>query len=157
MCNNLNVIIIYLYIKLIIIDKITDKNELNKNLNLHQLKNIKESIKIIKKDNIETYTNKFLIITDSEFWINVITKWCNNWIKKNQYLDKKNVDIILYINYYLNLLNNENILIDFKFIRGHSDKNNSNETLNIYQKGNIMADKLANIGKENFDINIKLI
>ena len=104
-----------LYIKLIIIDKITDKNELNKNLNLHQLKNIKESIKIIKKDNIETYTNKFLIITDSEFWINVITKWCNNWIKKNQYLDKKNVDIILYINYYLNLLNNENILIDFKF------------------------------------------
>ena len=114
--EGLGILYSLLYIKLIIIDKITDKIELNKKLNLHKLQNIKESINIIKKNNLETYKNKFLIITDSEFWINVITKWSNNWIKKNQYLDKKNVDLILYINYYLYLLNNENILIDFKFI-----------------------------------------
>jgi hypothetical protein len=102
------------------------------------------------------YQYKFLIVTDSEFWINVITKWSNNWIKKKLYMDKKNLDIILYINYYLYLLNTNNILIDFKFIRGHADKN-KNEELDIYQKGNIIADKLANIGKESLDLNIKLI
>ena len=66
-----------------------------------------------------------------------------------------NIQIILYINYYLHLLNNNNILIDFKFIRGHADKN-KNEQLDIYQKGNIMADKLANKGKERLDLNISI-
>lgn len=146
-----------IYIKLILVDKIIEKNELNKKLNITSINNIKDSIKVIDKYKINEYKYKFLIITDSEFWINVITKWCNNWVKKNQYLDKKNIDIILYINYYLHLLNNEKILIDFKFVRGHSDKNNNNNSLNIYQKGNVMADKLANIGKENLDIVIKLI
>lgn len=146
-----------IYIKLILVDKIIEKNELNKKLNITSINNIKDSIKVINKDKTNDYNYKFLIITDSEFWINVITKWCNNWVKKNQYLDKKNIDIILYINYYLYLLNNEKILIDFKFVRGHSDKNNSNNSLNIYQKGNVMADKLANIGKENLDTVIKLI
>jgi len=53
------------------------------------------------------------------------------------------------------MLNNNNILIDFKFIRGHADKN-KNEQLDIYQKGNIMADKLANKGKERLDLNISI-
>lgn len=153
--EGLGILYSLIYIKLIIIDKIVEKEELNKKLNLINLNNIKDSIKVITKYKSEEYKNKFLIITDSEFWINVITKWSNNWIKKNVYLEKKNLDIILYINYYLSILNTEKILIDFKFIRGHSDKNHS--TLNLYQKGNVMADKLANIGKENLDINIKLI
>lgn len=144
-----------IYLKLIIIDNIQDKEELNKALSLDKLENIHDSLKIINKKDYSKYQYKFLIVTDSEFWINVITKWSNNWIKKKLYMDKKNLDIILYINYYLHLLNNNNILIDFKFIRGHADKN-KNEQLDIYQKGNIMADKLANKGKERLDLNISI-
>lgn len=154
--EGLGILYSLIYIKLIILDQINDKTELNKNLSLCNINNIQESLKVINKKNDTEYEYKFLIVTDSEFWINVITKWSNNWIKKKLYMDKKNLDIILYINYYLNLLNDNNILIDFKFIRGHADKN-KNEQLDIYQKGNVMADKLANIGKERSDLNIKLI
>ena len=98
---------------------------------------------------------KYLIITDSEFWINVITKWSNNWIKKNLVFEKKNIDLVYHINYYLNILYKNNILIDFKFIRAHSDKNKTTK-LNLFQKGNVMADKLANIAKENTTYNVKI-
>ena len=154
--EGLGILYSLIYIKLIILDQIDDKIELNKNLSLCQINNIQESLTVINKKKDTEYQYKFLIVTDSEFWINVITKWSNNWIKKKLYMEKKNLDIILYINYYLNLLNDNNILIDFKFIRGHADKN-KNQQLDIYQKGNIMADKLANIGKERSDLNIKLI
>ncbi len=154
--EGLGILYSLIYLKLIILDNIQDKEELNKNLLLNKLENIHKSLQIINKKEYSEYQYKFLIVTDSEFWINVITKWSNNWIKKKLYMDKKNLDIILYINYYLYLLNTNNILIDFKFIKGHADKN-KNEELDIYQKGNIMADKLANIGKESLDLNVKLI
>jgi ribonuclease HI len=152
--EGLGILYSLIYIKLISIDKITDKDELSKNLILDHIYNIQENMNVITKNKLEEYVNKFLIVTDSEFWINVITKWSNSWIKKKQYLDKKNVDIVLYINYYLSLLNNNKILINFQHVRGHADKKSNVNDLDIYQKGNIMADKLVNIGKENQDLSI---
>jgi ribonuclease HI len=155
--EGLGILYSLIYIKLIALNKLVDKNEILSKLNLKKINNIHDSLKVINKLNINEYKNKFLIVTDSEFWINVITKWSNNWIKKKLYMEKKNLDIIIYINYYLSLLNNNKILINFQFVRGHADKKNNNNTLDIFQKGNIMADKLANIGKENTDLSVKLI
>ena len=80
----------------------------------------------------------------------------NGWINKNLIYDKKNLDIILYINYYYTMLINNNIEINFKHIKGHSDKD-KNATLNLYQRGNVMADKLANLAKKNTNLNIKIV
>jgi hypothetical protein len=42
-------------------------------------------------------------------------------------------------------------------VRGHADtKKNKDSKYTIYQKGNIMADKLANIAKENSNNNVKI-
>jgi len=143
-----------IYIKIINIDKIKDKNEILEHFKIDKIKNIKKELKALqltKKSN-----NKYLIVTDSEFWINVITKWMNGWINKNLIYDKKNLDIILYINYYYTMLINNNIEINFKHIKGHSDKDKT-ATLNLYQRGNVMADKLANLAKKNTNLNIKIV
>ncbi len=103
-----------------------------------------------------TYYKYYQIITDSEFWINVITKWSNNWIKQKTILTKKNLDINYYINILLNELLNNGHAIHFKFVRGHADKNSKDKKFNFYQKGNIIADKLANIAKENTNYNVKI-
>lgn len=140
-------------------NKVIDSSELISNINNINLNNsitfteckyynLSKSLPDIKYD-------KYLIITDSEFWINVITKWSNNWFKKKVTFDKKNVDLIYYINYYLTILFDKNILIDFKFVRGHSDKDKTKK-LDIFQKGNVMADKLANIAKDNNNYNVKI-
>jgi hypothetical protein len=146
-----------IYIKLIMVDKIISKENILEDINNINLNKALEFKEYNPDFNNKQYI-KNLIITDSEFWINVITKWSNNWIKKKQIMDKKNIDIIYYINYYLNLLLDNNIIISFKFVRGHADKNNSkeNKKFNIFQKGNIIADKLANIAKENTSYEIKI-
>lgn len=120
--EGLGILYSLIYIKLIVLNKLIDKDEILNKCNLKKINNINDSFNVITKLKDCQYKNKFLIITDSEFWINVITKWSNSWIKKKIYMDKKNLDIILYINYYLSLLNNNKILIDFQFVRGHSDK-----------------------------------
>lgn len=154
--EGLGILYSLIFIKSIVLDNLENKKDILKNMKIDFINNIHESFKIITRFDINSYNFKFLIVTDSEFWINVITKWSNSWIRKKTYIDKKNLDIILYINYYLYILNSNNILIKFKFIRGHSDKKNTIDKLNLFQKGNIMADKLANIGKENKDLNIKI-
>jgi len=146
-----------IYIKLIALNKLENKNDILNKFNIKQLNNIHESLNVINKLESYKYKYKFLIITDSEFWINVITKWSNNWIKKKLYMEKQNLDIIIYINYYLSLLNNNKILVDFQFVRGHSDKKTNVNNLDVFQKGNVMADKLANIGKESTELSIKLL
>jgi ribonuclease HI len=164
--EGLGILYSLIYIKLICVNKINSKDDIITEINNIKLDtNLEFKEYAINLDNKNL--NKFLIITDSEFWINVITKWLNNWIKKNQYLDKKNIDIIYYINYYMNLLLDNNIFIEFKFVRGHADKllNNENNLKNnnenkvkysIFQKGNIIADKLANIAKDNITNDVKI-
>jgi ribonuclease HI len=144
-----------LYLKSLLINNV-NKTELVDYLNTYQVSNnnleFKEYIIPFKTNNYKFYQ----IITDSEFWINVITKWGNNWIKQNKVLEKKNIDIIYFINGLLNELLDNKTIIHFKFVRGHSDKNNKEKKYNIYQKGNVIADKLANIAKENVNYNIKI-
>lgn len=145
-----------IYIKILMIDKITNRNIINRKIEFDlQLLNIKDNIKQIdlKKDN----KYKFMIVSDSLFWINVITVWMNSWIKNKKLLDYKNIDLLVYINYYMNILYENNINIIFKHIKGHSDKKVKAEDLNMYQRGNILADKLANYGNQLSNNDIKII
>lgn len=144
-----------MYIKLVSIDKIKNKKLIGQNMKLPIINNILNSLKVLNYN--KESTNKFLIVSDSLFWIDLITKWLNSWINKKIVLEKKNVDIILYINYYMNLLIENNIQIVFKHIKGHSDTKLKNEDLNLYQRGNVMADKLANISHESNSLQIRII
>jgi ribonuclease HI len=150
-----------IYIKILMVDNIKNKKLFQKYIKLPVINNINQTIK--KMELKKEFGDKFLIVTDSEFWINVITKWMNGWIYKNQILVNKdnksraNVDIILYINYYMNILIENNIQIVFKHIKGHSDTNTKKEDLNIYQRGNVMADKLANLSHESTSLGVRII
>ncbi len=143
-----------LYLKNILIDKI-DKSNLVNELNTKVFEESKLVFQEYKEENNKEY-KYYQLITDSEFWINVITKWSNNWIRQNTILEKKNIDINYYINRLLNELLNDGHIIHFKFVRGHADTKEKNNKYNLYQKGNIIADKLANIAKENTNYNVKI-
>lgn len=142
------------YIKILHVDKINDKHEITKRFKLEKINNIKNNLKQINFT--KKSENKFLIVTDSKFWIDLITKWCNSWIKKGLVFDKKNVDLIVMINHYMHILSENNIEIIFKHIHGHSDKD-KNVELNIYQRGNVMADKLANIANGGKNLNLRIV
>ena len=132
-----------MFIKIVYIDGITNKKRLYESMkNIDKMKSFSQLKKVNFSKPIDENTKKFLIVTDSEFWINVITKWTNGWIYKNAIMDKKNIDIILLINHYMNLIHDTNNIVMFQHIKGHSD-NNKDIELNIYQKGNVLADKLA--------------
>lgn len=154
--EGLAIVYALMYLKFIIIDKYQNDNLVHY-FNTFQFE--KTKLEYLEYNIPKDTTNYmfYQIITDSEFWINVITKWGNNWIKQNKVLEKKNIDIIYYINILLTELLDNNIIIHFKFVRGHADsKKNNNEKYTIYQKGNIIADKLANIAKENSNNNVKI-
>jgi ribonuclease HI len=75
------------------------------------------------------------IHTDSEFWINVITKWAPNWEKNNWRKkggDIKNLDIVKEVFYLY-----RNSKAELIWVRGH----NNNE-------GNELADEWANKARE---------
>jgi ribonuclease HI len=142
------------YIKILHIDSINDKKEISNKFKIEKINNLKDSLKVINLN--KKSVNKFLIVTDSKFWIDLITKWCNSWIKKGLVFDKKNVDLIIMINHYMHILSENNIEIVFKHIHGHSDKDKNIE-LNIYQKGNVMADKLANIANGGKNLALRIV
>ena len=142
------------YIKLLTIDKYSTKQSIIDNFKLDKLTNIKKDINSV--DFKLKSRNKYLIVSDSEFWINVITKWTNSWIKKFIICEKKNLDLIILINYYMHNLYDNGIEIVFQHVNGHADKNKEKE-LNFYEKGNIMADKLANLGHKNKDLLLKIV
>jgi len=143
-----------LYIKTIVIDQHNTKKNVIKNLNLDKLNNIKNSINPI--DFKLKSINKYLIVSDSEFWINVILKWSNSWVRKFTILEKKNLDLNILINYYMNILYNNGVEIVFQHVKGHSDKNKDTK-LNFYQRGNVMADKLAGLANKLKDTKLKVV
>lgn len=143
-----------IYIKILHVDNFNDKYEINKRFKLDKINNLKDNLKVIDLKKKEFV--KFLIVTDSKFWIDLITKWCNSWIRKGLVFDKKNVDLIVMINHYMNILSENNIKIEFKHIHGHSDKNKNTE-LNIYQRGNIMSDRLANIANDAKNLALRIV
>ncbi|HYG84135.1 MAG TPA: RNase H family protein [Verrucomicrobiae bacterium] len=77
------------------------------------------------------------IYTDSEFWVNVITKWSITWEKngwKKKGGDIKNLEIVQEV---APLYRNSNATLTW--VRGHAD-----------DPGNILADEWANIARERF-------
>jgi ribonuclease HI len=143
-----------LYIKTIVVDKNDTKKSVIKNLKLDNLTNIKKSIHTI--DFRSKSSNKYLIVSDSQFWIDVITKWSNSWVYKFTILEKKNLDINILINYYMNQLYDNGVEIVFQHVKGHSDKN-KDVKLNFYQRGNVMADQLANLANKLKDSKLKVV
>lgn len=140
------------FIKLTTIDLLSDKKQIADLMKVNdRISNYK--IKILRY-NIES-ENKFMIVTDSELWINILTKWINNWIRKNILIEKSNIDLLLHIHNYLYMMNENNIQIIFQHIKGHSDKNKT-ISLNFYQRGNVIADQIAVYAneKKHFEINI---
>jgi len=79
--------------------------------------------------------DKVEIFTDSEFWINVITKWSLNW-EKNGWKKKggeiKNLDIVQEV-YPLYHASNAKL----EWVRGHAD-----------DESNILADEWANKARQ---------
>lgn len=142
------------YIKLLVIDGLDSKQEIIEKFKLDRLTNIKKDINVINF-NLKS-TNKFMIITDSLFWIDLVTKWTNSWIKKFIICEKKNLDLILLINYYMHILYENNIEILFQHVHGHSDKDKSKQ-LNFYERGNVFVDQLANMANKLKDLKLKIV
>ncbi len=59
------------------------------------------------------------IVTDSQFWINVINKWMPSWIRKGVIMSKKNPDILMMLRHYLKWYANNDVEIKFIFVRSH--------------------------------------
>ena len=79
-----------------------------------------EKIKSLKIISIKNY-NRVIIYTDSQYSINCITKWVNNWIK-NDWKDKHNK---LVKNKLENFFSNRLIIIDeIHNIRNSNDNSN---------------------------------
>jgi ribonuclease HI len=83
-----------------------------------------------------------VILTDSMYIINSITKWVKNWEKNNwKKTDNKPIqnEILIKKLYYLSL----NLKVDYKHIKAHtiSPKTDSDKYFEWF--GNYMADKLA--------------
>ena len=75
---------------------------------------------------------KIYIYTDSDYSMKCITLWYPEWIKKGNFQDRKNIDILHKINDIYKKLD-----IEFIHIRAHTGLND------IHSKGNEMADRLA--------------
>lgn len=75
---------------------------------------------------------KIYIYTDSDYSMKCITLWYPEWIKKGNYKDRKNIDILHKINTIY-----ERLDVEFIHIRSHTGLND------IHSKGNEMADRLA--------------
>lgn len=78
------------------------------------------------------FNDDLRIYSDSEYVINVLTKWYPNWKRNDALEGKKNLDIITVIDLQLNQRKGKTT---FTYVRGHNG-----------DFGNEMADKLANQG-----------
>lgn len=84
------------------------------------------------------------IVTDSQFWMNVIEAWMPNWIKKKILFEKKNPDILLMLCYYTQLLKQNSIEYKFTHVRSHQKGKRT-----YHADGNDMADVLATSAASN--------
>lgn len=126
-----------------------------KNIDIDRLNLFDYDDVIIKSDFDNQESTKIMIVSDSLFWIDLITKWLPNWINKRSVEERKNIDIILLVLNCLKDCKENNIHIFFQHIEGHQDKKGGE--LNIYHKGNIIADKLATHASGGEENNLILI
>lgn len=94
--------------------------------------------------------NKYLIVSDSKFWIELITKWLPGWLSKRTFTEKKNSDIIVKLIVVLDMLARADCSVTFLHVNGHQDKKDKEE-VTFYHKGNILADKLATHASKSKD------
>ena len=121
--------------------KISGKLPKGKTNNYAELKAILEALKILnytdKKVLKQNNKNKVVIVTDSQYSINCITKWYDNWIKKGWVSstgeEVKNKELIQEIQ-PLSVKHN----VSFKHIKAHTSKKG------FFYEGNKIVDKLAN-------------
>ena len=108
------------------------------------LDNYKKQIKIYQKENTNNIIN---IVSDSQYCINALTIWIDNWLKnicKTQ-LDEpvKNKVILISINLLMSKLKLHNIRYKFIHVNSHRPPPLSNPKEMFLWKGNQLADYLA--------------
>ena len=121
--------------------KISAKLPKGKTNNYAELKAILEALKIVDYIDVETLKkenkNKVVIVTDSQYSINCITQWYNNWIRKDWVSatgkEVKNKELIQEI-HPLSVKHN----VTFQHIKAHTSKKG------FFFDGNRIVDKLAN-------------
>jgi ribonuclease HI len=131
-------------IKFIYIDGI----QINSNM-LNNLKNTKflypfdtfDLCDVVSGIKIINSTNKMAtIVTDSLFWIDMIEKYIPNWVRNNNITTKKNIDLVIYIEYIYRFLEKNNVNVVFRHVRSHPGKG---KDLSEDEIGNDHADILA--------------
>jgi ribonuclease HI len=95
---------------------------------------------------------KIRIITDSQFWINVITKWLSGWSRKGIMSEKKNVDILLLLHYYTTILKQNGIEVEYVHVRSHQVGKRTE-----HADGNDVADVLATSSAQNINTKFTFI
>ena len=109
-----------------------------------------EHIFILKIHKRLNYKN-INLYTDSEYSINVCTKWINLWKKKNwKTTNGKNVKNLFFfkkIYIIINLFKKNKININFYHVKSHQNKPSKKSKEYFLWEGNKIADKLAKIGK----------
>lgn len=154
-----------LYSLLIIKYQLIDKIDILNNLNDYLLidNNIYPSDKYdflyINNNVINSKQYNVIINTDSKLWINIITKWTKNWIKKDLvFCDKRaNIDLVIYIYYTYNILKQNNINVIINHVKGHPEsKKKKREDFTDSEEGIYKADKLAVKAKENINLNFNI-
>lgn len=110
-------------------------NDISLPLDIINPTNNKAELKAIEKslqDCLSNKIDKITIYTDSQYSINCITKWYPGWIKKNDFENKKNLDILDNIYHIIQKLD-----VNFIHIRSHTNLTDKHSI------GNSMADRLA--------------
>lgn len=139
----------FLYAEKLVFNKDINKTNIESYLNnnrLMKLSSIKESYNSNELKTINNISTSIHIITDSQFWINVIDKWMKGWISKKILLTKKNPDLLLYIYYYHTLLSQNGVEVKFIFVNSHQKGKRT-----FHADGNDVADVLATTTKDNSD------
>lgn len=84
------------------------------------------------------------IVTDSQFWINVVESWMPKWIRTNKIADKKNQDILLMFAHHMQVLKHNGVAIAFTHVRSHQQGART-----AHADGNDIADELATAASTN--------
>jgi len=99
----------------------------------------------------ELYKIKLYIYLDSQYLVNIITKWVDGWKKNNWVSSKndevKNKDLIMQIDHQINILKKYGIQYEIKHINSHQNEpqkeENDLKSLWWQWKGNMEVDELA--------------
>lgn len=96
--------------------------------------------------------NKVIIVSDSEFWINMITKYIPDWLKKNINLESKaNPDLTKKLVALTKFLTDNNKIVEYRHIYSHGKSNWHKCAENTYEYfsfcSNDYADKLCEAGR----------